>query len=284
MRWRASDLVDRLASDKRTGLIFVDEYGHRRDYTFAEVAAFSQRYAAVLRAFGIKQDDRVYVSLSTTAKCAFALLALERLGAYAILDDTQADGATAVISNREHRAKIDGNRRRFAADACFVLIGEECEGWARLDTVAHIASPVLGLEEPVDESALEHARSQTHDELGAVETDVVWCALQIEDAGWCERALVQPWLLGATAVAHNHPFSAQERLDLVRELGVTILLQCAEEYHAQLALPDPKRFKMPRLRRCIVIDEGSDGDLERQWAARFGVQLTPGAAPSQQKA
>lgn len=276
MHWQASNVIDRLASGNRTGLIFVDDYGHRRDYSFAEVSRFSQRYAAVLRAFGVMRGDRVYVALSTTGKCAFTLLALERLGAKALLDLEQAGGATTVIANRKFRPKIDEARERFSPDAAYVLIGEECEGWARLDTVAQIASPVGGVEEHVDEpEALEAAQTQARERLGAFETDVVWCATQITDPHWFEEAIVQPWLLGATAVAHNHSFDPQERLDLIRELDVTILLQQAQEYHAQLALPDPKRFKMPRLRRCIVLDDGSDALLEQQWAQRFGVQLSP---------
>ncbi|HEY9181236.1 MAG TPA: AMP-binding protein [Candidatus Baltobacteraceae bacterium] len=278
MRSRASDLVDQLASDGRAGLIFVDEYGHRRDYTFAELATISQRYAAVLRAFGVKKGDRVYVCLSASAKCIFALLALERVGADAILDPAQVDGASAVIANRKSRAAIDENRGRFAADACYVLIGEECDGWARLDTVAQMASPVLGIEEPADETALTHARAQASEELCAVETDVVWCALHIGDGGWFHRALVQPWLLRAATVVHDHGFDAKERLDLVRELEVTILLQRAGDYHAQLALPEPKRFKMPRLRRCLLLDGAGDDLLEQQWGERFGVPLTPYAA------
>ena len=32
----AQDVIDKLAGEDRAGLIFVDSYGHRRDYTFAE--------------------------------------------------------------------------------------------------------------------------------------------------------------------------------------------------------------------------------------------------------
>lgn len=279
MRWRASEVIDRLAAAPRTGLVFVDEYGHRRDYTFAEVSTYSQRYAAVLRAFGVKSGDRAYVSLSTTAKCAFTLLALQRLGAQAVYDLQQASGAAVVIANRKYRPKVDAEREHFSPQAVYALIGEECEGWARIDTVAQMASPIAGIEMTPDEAAVKSARMQAREYLGAVETDIVWCATRFEEHGWFERALVQPWLLGAAAVAHNHPFDAQERLDLLRELDVTILLQRAEEYHTELALPDPKRFKMPRLRRCIVLDDGSDAVLESQWAQRFGVQLMPSGAP-----
>jgi hypothetical protein len=91
---------------------------------------------------------------------------------------------------------------------------------------------------------------------------------------------VRAWLCGSAAVLHDGGFDARERLDLVRELDVTIVLQPSEEYHAELALPDPKRFKMPRLRRCIAIADGFDEVLQAQWLQRFGVPLVPHSAPS----
>ena len=280
MRWRVCDLVDRLAAERRAGLIFVDEYGHRRDYTFAEVAAYSLRYAAVLRAFGVHEGERVYVRLSTAAKGVFTLLALDRLGALAVLEERDGVGASTIISNRKYRSEIDAARERFSDDARYVLIGEECEGWARLDTLAHISK--VDVEPPQsDEPELERAHAQAFEHLGALPTDVVWCTLQIEDGGWFTEAIAQPWLCNAAAVVHGGEFDARERLDLIRELDVTILLQRAQDYHAELALPDSTRFKMPRLRRCMLLSDGGDELLRSQWTERFGVPLTAdGAAAS----
>ncbi len=283
MHSRVSDLIDRLAAEHRTGLIFVDEYGHRRDYTFAEVAKHSLRYAAVLRAFGVQEGDRVYLRLPTTAKCTFTLLALARLGAHAVLDESEASGATTIIANRKYRADIDAIRDQFPDDMRYVIIGEECEGWARLDTLAHVASASV-LPPPHDEPLeLPQAREEARERLGAFATDTVWCALRIEDAGWFDDAIILPWLCGAAAVAHDGAFDARERLDLVRELDITILLQRAGDDHAELALAQPERFKMPRLRRCLVLGEGFEESLQAQWGERFGVRLTAYAAPSQQK-
>lgn len=278
MHWRPCDLVDRLATDPRTGLVFVDEFGHRRDYTFAEIAAHSARYAAVLRAFGLHENERVYVRLSATGKCIFTLLALQRIGAHAVLEESAAAGASTIIANRKHRSEIDALRQRFAPDTHYVIIGEEQEGWARLDTLARIASPMEPEPMELDEAALEKARAQASEKLAAAPSDVIWCTLHIEEPDWFEQAIVEPWLSGCTAVAHGGGFDARERLDLVRELEVTILLQRADEYHAELAVPDLKRFKMPRLRRCVVLDEGCDELLQSQWLERFGVPLTPAAA------
>jgi acetyl-CoA synthetase len=272
MHWRASDVVDRLAAQNRTGLIFVDEYGHRRDYTFAEIAKHALRYAAVLRAFGVHEHDRVYVSLSTAAKCVFTLLALERIGARVVLDEAAAAGATTVIANRKYRPAIDAMREYFSPDARYLLIGEECEDWARLDTLAQVAS---AKPEPIDEEPPEvrESRERAQAWLGAFATDTVWVTLQIEDDGWFDSAVVQPWLCGAAAAIHNGAFDASERLDLVRELDVTILVQPADEYHAEVALPQAKRFKMPRLRRCVMLGQDGGEPLQAQWLDRFGVRL-----------
>lgn len=271
MPWKACDSIDRLGNDQRIALIFVDNYGHRRDYSFAEVAAFSARYASVLRAFGVEPGERTYVRLSTTGKAIFTLLALERLGAVAEFDDAAAGGATTIISNRVYRDAIDSARERFPADARYLLIGDECEGWARLDTVAHIAAASVEASAKTG-AALESAAEQANMLLGAVSTDVVWHAQHFGDPEWFDRAIAQPWLIGCAAVAHDGEFDAQERLDLVRELEVTILLQRAEEYRSELALPDPQRFKMPRLRRCIVLGPANE-TLQMQWRERFGLPL-----------
>jgi acetyl-CoA synthetase len=279
MHWQASDLVDRLAAQERTGLIFVDEYGHRRDYTFAEVAKHALRYAAVLRAFGVHEGERAYLSLSTTAKCVFTLLALSRIGASAILDEADSGGATTIIANRKYRPAIDSARDRYSPEARYLLIGEECEGWARLDTLAQVASGDAQQQQSEEAAELLQARAQAQTQLEAAPTDTVWCALHIEDPYWFEQAVVAPWLCSAAAVVHGGAFDARERLDLVRELDVTVLRQRAEEYHAELALPEPKRFKMPRLRRCMLLGEDGDDVLQSQWAERFGIPLMPDVVP-----
>lgn len=275
MHWQVSDALAPLRSQKRPALLFIDEYGHRRDYSFAEADVQWRRYAAVLRAFGVHAQDRVYVCLSATAKCIFTLLALECIGAQAILGERDADGATAVISSRKHRPRVEEMRGRFSSDARYLIVGEEREGWARLDTLAQIASPSPEPSAEGGDGEASHARTQAAAYLEAVETDTVWCAIGIDHGDWLARAVGQAWTAGAAAVVHDRAFDPQERLDLARELDVTILLQRTQEYHAQLALPDPTRFKMPRLRRCLVLDDGSDELLQAQWAERFGVTLTP---------
>src|ERR1700684_3967921 len=59
----ARDVLDALAREDRLGLLFVDAAGARREYTFAQVADASKRWAAVLRDAGVNKGDRVVVVL-----------------------------------------------------------------------------------------------------------------------------------------------------------------------------------------------------------------------------
>ncbi|HZW52962.1 MAG TPA: AMP-binding protein, partial [Candidatus Elarobacter sp.] len=80
----ARDVVDALAREDRRGLLFVDAAGNRREYTFAEVADLSKRWAAVLRDAGVRKGDRVVLVLPKIPDWLFAMTALLRIGAVAV--------------------------------------------------------------------------------------------------------------------------------------------------------------------------------------------------------
>lgn len=289
----AQDVIDRLAGEERAGLIYIDAYGHRRDYTFAEISEQSQRYAAVLRALGVAQGSRVLLCTSNTAKCLFTILALARLGAVAvpcpehltgeeILERARHAAVTTVITNRKRRPVTGMLQRELSEPTAYILIGETAEGWARLDTLTANAAPYRGIttqsmdmayvfhENVLDYGALLEARSFAQAALQPVNSDRVWSTLPMGGETWL--TFVQaPWWCGASTVVHEGAFDSRERLDLIRELEVTILCQTPEEYAAQIDLPDVDRFRLPRLRRCVAIGD-LDPEISRRWHERFAVQ------------
>ena len=278
----------------------MDAAGHRRDYSFAEIVAQSQQYAAVLRAFGIERGERVALCISNTAKCLFTLLALERLGAVRIpcaeswSDDRTFErlaktGASTVIANRKRRASIDALRARLPQLARSVLIGEECEGWARLDALASRAHPYAGIDVSADEEAFiteerSFTQAQTRDagaqafaSLELAQTDRFWCTLPMGERGWIEYVLLAAWSGGACLIVHEAPFQAEERLELLRELDVTVLLATAGEYEAQSILRAFASLRAPRLRRCFSFGEAS-ATVAQRWNEVTGAPLTSYAA------
>jgi acetyl-CoA synthetase len=80
----ARDVLDELAKSDRRGLLFVDTAGARHEYTFAQIAEHSQRWAGALRDLGVGHGDHAIVVLPKTPQWLFVMLALLRLGAVAI--------------------------------------------------------------------------------------------------------------------------------------------------------------------------------------------------------
>jgi acetyl-CoA synthetase len=302
----AQDVLDVRSGENREALLFVDSHGCRRDYTFSEVSDYSQRYAAALRALGITQGRRVLLCNSNTAKSLFVILALARLGAVAVLcpqkqtrDEiaalVQATSVEAVIANRARRPLIEHVRGQLPRATQFILVGETCEGWSRLDTLAESAKPFAGIavqpqdmaaifvDDILDYAHLFESNRLAGDALDPGASDRIWAAFPNGTQPWF--TFVQaPWCGGAASVVHESAFEPRERLELLRDLQISVLCQSPDEYRALLAVDEPNALWLPRLRRCVTRDASIDRQLEERWQRNVGVPLTwATGAPSPQR-
>lgn len=290
----AADVLDRLALEDRTGLVYVDSYGYRRDYRYAEIADLSQRYAAALRDFGIEQGERILLVLPRIAKALFTALAIDRIGAVAVvcprdaakdqlIDAVLEAGVTTIIANRSTRGLAEQLIGTSPLLSRYLLIGDEGNEWLRLDTAADGKAPYRGVISASEDEAFivyERERGLVFDRaylyasgknaascLDARASDIAW---QTAGPLWSAFA---PWSCGAASVLHDAPFDPRERLDLVRELNVTVLVQSEREYAAEIELPDFDRFRLPHLRRCVALGRPDGSAVAPQWARATGHAL-----------
>lgn len=290
----ARDVVDPLATEGRTGLVFVDEFGHRRDYTFEEISLQSQRYAAVLRAFGVIPGERVVLRGTNNAKFIFTVLALERLGALAtpcaqtctaveFVRDICESNAATIVANRKYRAQIDEVRGELSGVERFIIVGEEAEGWARLDSLVDRAQPYAGLD---DERASYQGALPAGERLSLAPTDRFWSTLPVGSAGWIANTLIGAWSCGAATVVHEGVFDPVERFELLRELEVSVLLQTAGEYEALGAvLENIGKVRLPRLRRAFCAAGDPGAETAQRWLDEIQVPIerVPSGVQSLQK-
>lgn len=284
----AQDVIDLLAAEQRVGLIFIDEYGHRRDYSFAEIALLSRRYAGALHNFGVTANARVALYTANTAKCLFATLGLVRLGA--VVMPYSHENADAVIADRSRREQCEALRVDAGEPARFLLIGEEREGWLRLDRMSEQAPALAGIvtyaSDPAcvlegvtyDRGSLAQASADAKDALHASSGDVVWCTVPMGSERWYANVFVGPWSCGAATVVHDSPFQPAERLELIRELDVSTLLQPAEEYAQETSGISLERFRAPRLRTCLAFDGDVSPETAENWkrATRLAIDGAAG--------
>lgn len=290
----ARDLVDRLGAEPGTGIVFIDRYGHRRDYNFAEIAHHSMRYAGALIEAGVTYGERVLVALACAAKCAFTMLALERIGAVIVPAPQDASAerfaaivretlATTVVGNPVSRPALEPLRHANSGVERFLLVREHVPGWTRLDTLAEETWPFAGFTTQVgdelaisggaiyDRAWIANESERAAQRLEAATGDVVWLAHQPSRAQWIADVLAAPWTCSAATLLYEGAFDARERLSILRDADVTVLEQSPLEYHAMLAVDELRKTRLPRFRRWLC-----SGDLDAQ--TRSGWQTATGSA------
>jgi acyl-coenzyme A synthetase/AMP-(fatty) acid ligase len=307
----ARDVIDVLAKSEpeRAGLIFVDAKRQRTRSTFKELADTSQRYAAALRDLGIEKGDRVIVLLPKIPGWLFTMLALDRIGAVVVpcseqlrakdllfrANHSEARGIVAHVSNAD---EVDAMRGEAKTLDRFAILGGDRKGWTALEPLVKAAQPFAGVQTvPSDLAYIVYTSGTTKDPKGVVHdhgytfakrmqaafwldakpTDVVWCTA---GTGWAKslwNVLLGPWSCGSTIVLHEAAFVPEERMDLLKELDVTVLCQAPTEYRLEAKLDRlGERWKLPKLRHCVSAGEPLNPEVIARWRDAFGLVILDG--------
>jgi len=305
----ARDVLDELGKSDRRGLLFVDAGGRRTEYSFAKIAEYSQRWAGALRDLGVRHGDHVIVVLPKTPQWLFAMTALLRLGAVAIPGAEQLRArdllfravhgdATTVIAHVANAAEVDAIRAEAPNVARYLLVGGEREGWTSLHPLVAAAEPFAGWPTAAgDDAYIVYTSGTTKDPKGVVHRvaytyakrsqaavwfdcgpdDLIWCTA---GTGWAKslwNVLLGPWSCGSCIVVHEGAFVAEERMDLIRDLEVTVLCQAPTEYRLEAKLPDlGTRWLLPHLRHCVSAGEPLNPEVLQRWRDAFGLTILDG--------
>jgi acyl-coenzyme A synthetase/AMP-(fatty) acid ligase len=307
----ARDVIDVLAKTegRRTGLVFVDAARARTSYDFAGISEASQRYAGALRELGIGEGDRVIVLLPKIPGWLFVMLALGRLGAVAVpcseqlrakdllfrANHSEARGIVAHVGNA---AEVDAMRAEARTLERCVILGGERDGWIGLEPIVARATPFAGVRTlPSDLAYIVYTSGTTKDPKGVMHDHgytfakrmqaAFWLDAKAEDLVWCTagtgwakslwNVLLGPWSCGSTIVLHEGPFVPEERMDLVRDLGVTVLCQAPTEYRLEAKLERlGERWRLPKLRHCVSAGEPLNPEVIARWNDAFGLVILDG--------
>src|SRR5919197_578471 len=98
----------------QTALIYVNERGERRLFTYAQLRYEVERVAAALRGLGIQKGDRITIYMPTCPEAIFVMLAAVRIGALHMVVFA-GFGAGALAE----RIKASGSKLVFTADATY---------------------------------------------------------------------------------------------------------------------------------------------------------------------
>jgi acyl-coenzyme A synthetase/AMP-(fatty) acid ligase len=300
----ARDVVDVWAADPtKPALLWCDEGGRERRFTFADVARQSCRFANLLAAHGVGKGDRVVVMLPRLPEWQIAMVGIFRAGAIPIpcIDMlTEKDvayrvahsGAVAVLTTAAGTAK-------FADTGAFrlrVAVGH-APGWLEFDAALAAQGDTfdavaLGADEP---AVMYYTSGSTGSPKGVTHAaralwawrvsawywldlgprELMWCTA---DTGWSKAGtsiLLGPWSCGAQVLFYNGRFEPQARFELLARHRVTVFCAAATELR-RLVAENVSRFDLSALRLAVSAGETVNPEVVKRWRELTGVPLLDG--------
>lgn len=257
----AYEAVDRHARGpraSRVALRWIGKAGERRDYTYGELAASTNRFANALQSVGVKAGDSVFILLGRVPELYVGMLGALKLkcvvsplfsafGPEPIATRMEIGDARVLVTTEAlYRRKVEALRERLPKLECVILIdaeedGERTRSWRKLMQ----AAPEIFDIAPTDpgETALLHFTSGTtgrpkgvihvheavvtHYATGRYALDLhdgdrFWCTA---DPGWVtgtSYGVIAPLTHGVTNIVVEAEFDAPSWYGVLAQEQVTV--------------------------------------------------------------
>jgi acetyl-CoA synthetase len=257
----AYECIDRhLKTERRekVAMLWERRDGATATYTFAQMAAASNKAANMLRSLGVVKGDRVFVFLERVPELYFTVFGTLKLGAVigplfcafgpdAVRDRLADSEAKVLLTTREHWARVQEIRAGLPALEHVIIAGEGAdlpEGTVAWSEVFDSQSEEFEIErtDPEDYAVMHYTSGTTGKPKGAAhvhmavmghyatgklaldlhDDDVYWCTA---DPGWVtgtSYGMFAPWSNGVTNLVYDGGFGAGHWYDLIQKHRVTV--------------------------------------------------------------
>ena len=304
----AADILDRNLKAGRAGKpAFIDPRGA---WTYGQLADRVARFAASLRALGVRREERVLIALADTIDWPTAFLGCLKAGAVAVPVNTLMTEDDYRFMLADSRARVlvvsDALVPRFqkligeGSDLEHVIVsGATVKGHKRFEDLiesamaeAHTAPTVRddiafwlytsGSTGKPKGAVHVHADLKITDDLyggpylNITENDVCYSVAKLFFAYGLGNALTFPMSAGACTVLLPDRPTPEGVAALLRKHAVTVFYAVPTFYAAFLASPAaPQRAEM-KFRCCVSAGEALPEDVGKRWLDRYGVDILDG--------
>lgn len=257
----AYEAVDRHARGpraSRVALRWIGKAGERRDYTYGELAASTNRFANALQSVGVKAGDSVFILLGRVPELYVGMLGALKLkcvvsplfsafGPEPIATRMEIGDARVLVTTEAlYRRKVEALRERLPKLECVILIdaeedGERTRSWRKLMQAApenfdigptdpretallHFTSGTTGRPKGVihvHEAVVTHYATGRY-ALDLHDGDRFWCTA---DPGWVtgtSYGVIAPLTHGVTNIVVEAEFDAPSWYGVLAQERVTV--------------------------------------------------------------
>ena len=308
------DVIDVWANEEpeKLALLWTNDEGECRRFTFAQLKEISDRTAAYFQSLGVGRGDMVMLILKRRCEFWFSMLALHKLGAVAI-------PATHMLTSHDIQYRVER-----AGIKCIVSVGEDYVMEQIKDAMQHTPVPILisigpkedegfhswhkewndapAFERPFtpndnSDTMLMYFTSGTSGEpkmvahdflyaLGHLSTGVFWHNLKedslhltVADTGWGKAVwgkLYGQWFAGAAVFVYDHEkFTAKALLEQMSKYRVTSFCAPPTVYRFMIH-EDFSQFDLSSLRYCTTAGEALNSAVYEKFYELTGIRLMEG--------
>lgn len=294
----AYNAIDRHAkSDKKdkVALIYEGINGEKKEYTFAEMAKLTNKFANVLTKHGVKKGDRVFIFLPTIPERYIAFLSILKVGAIAgtlfsafqevaLLDRLGDSEAKLVITDAVLFPRIEKIWKELPHLEKVILVedgeldapqGEQVFFFHHEMAEAKDTHPIAHLK-PDDLAYMLYTSGTTGKSKGVVhahedilqgmmttkyvldvkDDDIYWCTA---DSGWVTGivyGILGIWGLGATSVIYGGRFSPESWYKVLQNHKVTVWYTAPTAIRMLMGSPvSVDQFDLSHLRHLLSVGE-----------------------------
>ncbi|MBI4986689.1 MAG: benzoate-CoA ligase family protein [Rhodocyclales bacterium] len=304
----AHDLIERnLQAGRADKVAFIDDKGST---TYGELAKRVNRFANVLAALDVRQEERIMLCLLDTIDFPTAFLGGIKAGAVPVAANTLLTPSDYQYMLRDSRARVLvvskllwPQFREIVKDAPqlkhVIISGGEEPDTLNFDAQLAAAGEVFHTAETtcddpcfwlyssgstgkpkgtvhVQASLIQTAELYAIPTLNISENDLVFSAAKLFFAYGLGNGLTFPMAVGATAVLMAERPTADAVFKRLRTYQPTIFYGVPTLYAMMLANPDCPRGEEMKFRHCTSAGEALPEEIGKQWTARFGVDILDG--------
>ena len=303
------DIVDDIAANDpgRRALVWCDDRGEERTFTFKDISEMSNRVANFLVSEGIGKGDAVLVILKHSYQFCYVSVALCKIGAVMI-------PATYMLRKHdvEYRIKASSAKAAVCTVNCGVCdafdeaddiptlkkrytVNGGREGWTDLDAGAAACSPELErIPTRADEIMMMYFTSGTsgfpkmamHSHtypIGSIVNAKHWHCVDpdglhfsIADTGWAKTAwgkIFGQWMMEAAVFVFEYErFEPEAILELIGRYGITTLC-CPPTMYRMLLNAGLEGHDLSSLRNACTAGEALNPDTFESWYRGTGLRI-----------
>ncbi len=312
----AFDVVDKWAEDRtKLALVWANTTGKLiKKYTFWDISKMSNKFANVLKSFGVKKGDRVLVMVPRIVEWYAVMLGLNKVGAVALPAPNilmpedigyrirKADAVMAIASASNARKVDEACNKNCETLKYKMVIDGDAEGWFSFENQMDKVSDKLDREdvEPTKSTdplliyftsgTTKYPKMVLHEQsyaLAHIVTAKYWHDLKptdlhwtISDTGWGKAVwgkLYGQWLIGSAVFMQNAEgaFNAKTTLRLLTGQGITSFCAPPTVYR-MLIQEDLSKYDFSGLRHCTSAGEPINPEVIKAWKNATGTLIYDG--------